>query len=199
MKKAMSTFAALVMVAGLYGCGKENKTDTEEVEQPKESTAKNWAPETADQPEVSNANSDKPATPEQPKAAPKFQTQCPVDGGRPRRDCFADEGGLRVFLCSATCTQKFGKAPGKYIGEMAAQGVTVLKVQTTCPVTGNAIKKSAYADISGMRVYLCSAGCAGTLTRDPGKYLKKQMMEGVVYDMAPDGGHNHGPDGHAAH
>ncbi|MBT3382065.1 MAG: hypothetical protein HN742_42670 [Lentisphaerae bacterium] len=206
MKRAMSVFTAAVTVAGLCGCGKANKPDQKTASQPKVSEAKNWKPETAEQPKVSNATSTAPGTAEQPEpkndagGPPKFQTGCPVDGGRPRRDLAADQEGLRVFLCSRTCLQEFGKNPGKYISKLREQGFTVAKIQKTCPVTGNPVDKSAYADVAGMRVYLCSANCAGTLKRDPGKYLKKQMMEGVIHDPAPQSshaGHAHGPGGHA--
>jgi len=224
MKRAMSVFTAAVTVAGLCGCGKANKPAQKTTNQPKVSEAKNWEPETAEQPKVSNATSTAPETAEQPKtsnatgqetemakqpepkndagAPPKFQTDCPVDGGQPRRDFAADQEGLRVFLCSTKCLQEFGENPGKYISKLQEQGFTVAKIQTTCPVTGNAVDRSAYADIAGMRVYLCSADCAGTLKRDPGKYLKKQMMAGVIHDPAPQSshaGHNHGPGGHAPH
>lgn len=131
--------------------------------------------------------------------SPKFQTHCPVKGGRARRDCFADKDGLRVYLCSATCSQEFAKDPAKYIGTLKEQGVTVAKVQTSCPVTGKPIKKSAYVDIARLRVYLCSTGCADILRKNPGKYVKQQMMEGVAFDSPPSSGHeghDHGPGGH---
>jgi YHS domain-containing protein len=205
MKRAMRMLATVVTVAGLCGCGKAGKSDQETAEPRKVSEAKSWEPEMAEQPDLSNATRTETETKEQAKpkndtgAPPKLQTTCPVDGGRPRRDCFADQDGLRVFLCSTTCSREFGKDPGKYIGKMEDEGFTVAKIQTVCPVTGNAINKAAYADIASMRIYLCSANCVGTFGRDPGKYIRKQMMEGVVYDMAPSGGHNHGPGGHAPH
>lgn len=123
----------------------------------------------------------------------KFQTHCPVTGRRARRDCFADQHGQRVYFCSATCSQEFGKDPGKYIGKLREQGVTVAKVQTTCPVTGKAIDRSTYVDIARLRIYLCSADCADTLRKTPGKYVKQQMMEGVTFDSPPcdDPRHTH--------
>lgn len=126
-----------------------------------------------------------------------FQTHCPVKGGRARRDCFADKDGLRVYLCSATCSQEFAEDPAKYIGKLKEQGVTVAKVQTTCPVTGKPTEKSAYVDMAGLRIYLCSKGCAGTLKKNPGKYVKKQMMEGVAFDSPTCDAQ--GPGGHEGH
>ncbi|MBT7304346.1 MAG: hypothetical protein HN849_32730 [Victivallales bacterium] len=131
---------------------------------------------------------------------PKFQTHCPVTGSAARRDFFADHEGLRVYLCSATCSQEFGKDPAKHIATLKKQGVTVSKLQTTCPVTGNAIKKSAYVDLAGLRIYLCSEKCAGTLKANPGKYVKRQLLGGVAFDSPPSTGHEghgHGPGGHA--
>ena len=57
MKKAVSMFTALVMIAGLcVGCGKADNSEPEAVEQPKASTAKSWEPETAKQPAGHDVN-----------------------------------------------------------------------------------------------------------------------------------------------
>ena len=57
MKKAMSMFAASVMIAGLCaGCGKADKSEPKAAEQPKTNNAKNWKPETAKQPKAHNVN-----------------------------------------------------------------------------------------------------------------------------------------------
>ena len=69
MKKAIRVFAALVVIASLcVGCGKADKSESEAVEQPKASNAKNWEPETAKQPKASNAKNGEPETAKQPKA-----------------------------------------------------------------------------------------------------------------------------------
>ncbi|MBT3377183.1 MAG: hypothetical protein HN742_36220 [Lentisphaerae bacterium] len=131
---------------------------------------------------------------------PKFQTHCPVTDGRARRDCFADKDGLRVFLCSPACSEEFAKDPAKYIGKLKEQGVTVAKVQTACPVTDKPINKETYMDLAGLRIYLCSEDCAAKLKKSPGKYVKKQMMEGVAFDSPSCSGHDHGNGhGHDGH
>jgi len=57
MKKAVSMFAALVMIAGLcVGCGKADKSEPKAVEKPKARNAKSWEPETAKQPEAHDVN-----------------------------------------------------------------------------------------------------------------------------------------------
>ena len=214
MKRAASVFIAVAAILSLCGCGKSEKSTEEAKVQPEAPSSANWEPETAAQPESGQAasaaeseksesdgaNAQAQSSTSRPKRTgpPKFQTNCPVDGGMPRRDCAVDRDGLRVFLCSTACSEEFSQTPGKYIEKLEQEGVTVAKIQQTCPVTGKAVDKGVYADVGGMRVYLCSRDCTAALASDPGKYLKAQMAEGVMYDFAPAGAHGGGPGhGHA--
>ena len=55
MKKTITLFAALLIIAGLCaGCKKEDNSEPEAVAQPKESSAKKWEPETAKPPQEHN-------------------------------------------------------------------------------------------------------------------------------------------------
>jgi len=73
MKKATSTFAALVIISGLFaGCGKTEKSEPDAdkghehgancdhgqgaPQEPKASNAKKWEPETATQPKAHDVN-----------------------------------------------------------------------------------------------------------------------------------------------
>lgn len=215
MKRAASVFIAVAAILSLCGCGKSEKSTEEAKVQPEAPSGAKWEPETAEQPKAaqvspSAAESEKPESDganaqaqsgtsrQQRTGPPKFQTSCPVDGGTPRRDCAVDRDGLRVFLCSTACSEEFSQSPGKYIEKLEQEGFTVAKIQQTCPVTGKAVDRDVYADLGGMRVYLCSRDCTATLARDPGKYVKAQMDEGVMYDFAPAGAHGGGPGhGHA--
>ena len=215
MKTEMSVFIAVAAILSLCGCGRSDKPTAEAKAQPEAPSKANWEPEAAAQPEggqapPSAAESEKPesdganaqaqssAKQQKRTGPPKFQTSCPVDGGTPRRDRAVDRDGLRVFLCSTACSEEFSQNPGKYIKALERDGFTVAKIQQTCPVTGKAVDRDVYADLGGMRVYLCSRDCTATLARDPGKYVKAQMDEGVMYDFAPAGAHGGGPGhGHA--
>ncbi len=57
--------------------------------------------------------------------------------------------------------------------------------QTKCPVMGGKIKKSAYADHAGKRVYFCCPGCDRTFKKDPAKYIKKLKDAGVTVARVP--------------
>ncbi len=216
MKRTASVSIAVAAILSLCGCGKSEKSTAEAKVQPEAPSSANWEPETAAQPEggqaspsavesekpesdVTNAQAESGTNRQQRTGPPKFQTSCPVDGGVPRRDCAVDRDGLRVFLCSTACSEEFSQNPGKYMAKLEQEGFTVAKIQQTCPVTGKAVDRSVYGDIGGMRVYFCSRDCTTTMASDPGKYLKAQMAEGVMYEFAPagaHGGHGHG-HGHA--
>jgi YHS domain-containing protein len=45
--------------------------------------------------------------------------------------------------------------------------------QTTCPISGGKINKEVFTEYKDRKVYFCCAGCIGTFTTDPGKYLDK--------------------------
>lgn len=55
-----------------------------------------------------------------------------------------------------------------------------IKLQTTCPVMGGKIDKSAYVDYEGRRIYMCCKGCESALKKDPAKYIKKLKDDGVT-------------------
>ncbi len=60
----------------------------------------------------------------------------------------------------------------------AEEAVLAATPQTTCPVMGGKIKKDAYVDVKGHRVYVCCAGCRDTIKKDPDKYLKRIKDKG---------------------
>jgi len=61
------------------------------------------------------------------------------------------------------------------------------KAQTTCPVMGGTIDKAQYADVDGVRVYVCCPGCVAKVKADPEKYIAKLKAEGVELEKAPKG------------
>lgn len=113
------------------------------------------------------------------------QTTCPVMGGKINEQIFADHDGKRVYFCCAMCPKEFAKDPQKYIKKLGDQGVTVAKVQTTCPVMGGKINKDHYVDAKGNRIYVCCPGCIGKIKADPDTYIKKLEDAGVALDPAP--------------
>ena len=99
-------------------------------------------------------------------------------------------------LFAAGCARK-SEAPKAVDTEPTAPASTVekfTKAQTTCPVMGNTIDKSLYADHEGKRVYFCCGMCIGEFKKDPGKYIRKLEDEGVTVEKAPVGGPNGAAD-----
>ncbi len=64
----------------------------------------------------------------------------------------------------------------------AGAGETDTVAQTTCPVMGNKIVKSLYADHDGKRVYFCCGGCDSRFKRTPEKYISKLEKQGVTLE-----------------
>ncbi len=114
-----------------------------------------------------------------------LQTTCPVMGGKINKALHVDHKGKRVYVCCKGCVAPLKKDPVKYIKKLETEGVTVAKLQATCPVMGGKINKKQYADVNGKRIYVCCPGCIGTIKADPDKYIKKMEKEGVVLDTPP--------------
>ena len=57
--------------------------------------------------------------------------------------------------------------------------------QILCPVMGNKIDKTYFADYKGKRIYFCCPACIEPFNKDPEKYMK--ILEGVKLDDAPAG------------
>jgi len=55
------------------------------------------------------------------------------------------------------------------------------KKQTLCPVMGNKIDTTVFADIQGQRVYFCCSGCISKMKADPDEYFKKSAEQGVLF------------------
>jgi YHS domain-containing protein len=114
------------------------------------------------------------------------QTTCPIMGHAIDKSVYEDYDGKRVYLCCASCIEKFKKDPEAYIEKLEAEGVVLEAApaaQTECPVMGGAIKKDIYTDHEGKRVYFCCESCKGDFAKDPAKYLKKLEADGVVLEV----------------
>jgi len=125
----------------------------------------------------------------------KPQATCPVMGNKINTSIFVEHEGYRIYFCCPACIEKFKKEPAKYMKTFDEQGVTLEKVQTTCPVTGDKIDKKVFADHDGKRIYLCCADCIEKLKKDPATYIKKLIDAGVTPESAPAAG----TTGHSAH
>lgn len=115
----------------------------------------------------------------------RLQTTCPVMGGKINQNLYVDYAGQRVYVCCEACIEVLTKDPEKYIKKLEADGVTVAKIQTICPVMGGKINQALYIDHSGKRVYVCCEACLAAVTKDPEKYIKQLEADGVVLAPIP--------------
>lgn len=104
----------------------------------------------------------------------KAQTLCPVMGGEIDSTYFTDIQGQRVYHCCPACSEKLKADPDKYFKKAAAEGVLFENIQTTCPVSGMALKdKSIFTDYMGRRIAFCGVNCREAFAENPLAYLKK--------------------------
>ena len=120
-----------------------------------------------------------------PAKAIKLQTTCPVMGGAIDKNQYVDHDGKRVYICCKGCETPLKKDPAKYIRKLEADGVTVARLQTECPVMGGAIDKALYVDHEGKRIYVCCAGCITKVKEDPAKTIKAMEASGVALHATP--------------
>jgi len=120
-------------------------------------------------------------SPEKPKEL-KNQTHCPVMGGKIDSTVFTDIQGQRVYHCCPSCIPKIKADPDKYFKKAAAQGILFENIQTTCPVSGEAIDKSqgVFIDYEGRRIYFCCEKCPGDFLKEPAKYLTAMDKSATV-------------------
>jgi YHS domain-containing protein len=129
-----------------------------------------------------------------------LQTTCPVMGGKINKALYVDHGGKRVYVCCKGCIAPLKKDPVTFITKLESGGVTVAKLQSTCPVMGGKINKKQYADVKGKRIYVCCPGCIGKIKADPATYIKKLEKDGVVLGVTPKPVKHVGQhDGHKGH
>jgi YHS domain-containing protein len=123
------------------------------------------------------------------------QTTCPVMGGKINPKLYVDADGKRVYVCCQGCIPAVKKDPGRYIKKLEEQGVTVARLQTTCPVMGGKINPKLHVDADGKRIYVCCPACIPKVKEDPGKYIRKLQEQGVVVVDTPKEVHG-AHDGH---
>ena len=97
-----------------------------------------------------------------------------------------------VYFCCAGCIAPFQKDMAKYSKEVEAQRAAIAKlpkVQTGCPISGQAISKdSPTVDHNGSKVAFCCAGCKGKFEADPSKYQSKVAASFTYQTKCPISG-----------
>ncbi len=107
-------------------------------------------------------------------AAGKAQTTCPVSGRPIDKSQHVDWQGQRVYFCCGSCPAKFKADPEKYFASIAADGVELENIQTTCPVSGEKLGEMGephQISFQGRAVKFCCPACEKEFRKNPGKYL----------------------------
>lgn len=138
---------------------------------------------------------------EKPPAAKtlKAQTNCPVMGGKIDSAAYTDIQGQRVYHCCPGCSSKLKADPDTYFKKAAAQGVLFENIQTTCPVSGEALEdRDVYTDFEGRRIYFCCKKCQKKFAEDPQEFLK--AMDAPAKEKGSEEDHSgHDHSGHGGH
>ncbi len=121
------------------------------------------------------------------KTAPDFP-KCPVMG-RPidfSVRALTDEG--RVYFCCKSCIKAFSDNPRKYADKMANQRKALAnlpRVQVTCPVTGQPVKKDVFVEHNGRKVYFCCKDCPDVYEKNPEKYQGRLLSSYTYQTRCP--------------
>jgi YHS domain-containing protein len=59
----------------------------------------------------------------------KYQTVCPVMGGKINKKLFVDFKGKRIYVCCPGCIKALKKNPEKYIKKLEKEGITLEKIK----------------------------------------------------------------------
>lgn len=114
------------------------------------------------------------------KKMERIQVNCPISGEPIDGKTSARIGGKKVSFCCKGCVTKYEKEPGKYAARLEAS----YTYQTRCPVMGEKINPTTYADLpTGERIYVCCKGCDTKLLKSPDKYAKKLEAQGIHLDL----------------
>lgn len=129
----------------------------------------------------------------------KAQTKCPIKGGDIDKDVYTDYKGMRIYYCCPGCDKTFLKSPEKYLSEMKAEHVTPAKLQTECPVSGDAIDKDIFAKTSAGNIYVCCKKCKTKVEASPEKYIEQLNKANIVIGAASTEKADHKDHDHSKH
>ena len=114
------------------------------------------------------------------KPAPKPQTTCPVTGKAidPKSSPHVDWQGQRIYFYEKAAADAFRKDPEKVFARIAAEGVTLENIQTTCPVSGESLEGGdmgppVAVSYKGRTIMFCCKMCPPKFEKEPAKYLAK--------------------------
>lgn len=102
------------------------------------------------------------------------QVACPFSGEAVDPETKVEFGGTDVCFCCNDCKGKFEKASDDEKVALVFKDITKgFTLQTTCPVSGKAIKADHVVEHDGKKVYFCCENCPAAFEKDPAKFTAK--------------------------
>lgn len=125
--------------------------------------------------------------------APAFAEQsiCPVDGkALANRNSFIDYEGMRIYHCgSDKCKKHLSSFPDKWLFALQRKKQAPENIQTTCAVSGSALKPEAVTIWMGNKSFkVNSEACAKLFQKHPSYYADKLDGRGPQQECAVMGG-----------
>lgn len=100
------------------------------------------------------------------------QVACPISGKPAKADQSLDVGGVDVHFCCGNCKAK-AEGADNVLAAIFGDLEKAFTLQTTCPVSGKALKADQMVEHDGKKVYFCCDGCPAAFEKDPSKFLSK--------------------------
>jgi membrane fusion protein, copper/silver efflux system len=116
----------------------------------------------------------------------RLQTHCPVMGGIIDPNQFVDVDGKRIYICCAGCDPAIRADPATYVRKLEAEGITVARLQTHCPIMNLPIDRALYHDHAGWRIYVCCPGCLDEVRERADEMMSEHAAKGIVFERAPE-------------
>ncbi|HEV2665238.1 MAG TPA: hypothetical protein VG324_10015 [Blastocatellia bacterium] len=104
---------------------------------------------------------------------------CPVTGEPVNKNTKYEVNGRVFYVCCEGCADVVKKNPDLFLkpveGEKKKEQEFLGKGDgiETCPVTGEPVNKETKYEVDGQPFYVCCAGCADEVKKNPAAYLKK--------------------------
>jgi len=105
---------------------------------------------------------------------PVTNRMCPVMNSAVSPKFRAEYKGQFVYFCCQGCVKMFEKEPETYIAKLNEADREAIKVNETCPVTGDKITdQTRFVEHEGRKVYFCCDGCVDMFKKKIAEAPKK--------------------------
>lgn len=116
-------------------------------------------------------------------AADKPKLKCPVSGKVIEKDHAVAYKAGEVYFCCDDCPKAFKAAQDKFAAKANHQlVVTGQYKETKCPLTGKPLNSAMTAQVAGVNVKFCCAGCKGAVSKAKGDAKLNLVFSDKAFD-----------------